>query len=62
MERYSGQHAASRGYKPKVTKGERICAQDGCKTVLSKYNDTAYCSVHNNPRRAKKDLLDGKDP
>jgi hypothetical protein len=28
----------------------RVCAQDGCKPVLSTYNKADRCSVHDEPR------------
>lgn len=61
VEHYSGQSVPTRGNKPKVIKGKRICAEEGCDTVLSRYNDTPYCAQHHNPRKARKDLLDAKD-
>lgn len=61
VEHYSGQMVPARGNRPKVIKGIRICAEEGCNTVLSRYNDTAYCAQHHNPRKARKELLDAKD-
>lgn len=35
----------------------RVCAQDGCQTVLSKYNPLPICSVHTAPGMTRYDAL-----
>lgn len=38
----------------------RICAQKGCKTVLSRYNTTDWCSVHAAPRRGDNEEIQAR--
>ena len=35
-------------------KANRICKYDGCKTILSRYNPSKYCTVHQRERQLKK--------
>ncbi len=48
-----------RGKITKTSARGRVCAADGCNTVLSVYNDSPVCSVHESalpglrPRRAE---------
>lgn len=39
--------------KNKVMKG-RVCGDKSCNTLLSRYNDGEYCSVHEAKRQAEK--------
>jgi len=48
MKARSGRNALSgrTGDKVSTHPGGRVCAQDACSTVLSKYNGSEFCSVH----------------
>lgn len=35
--------------------GERVCAEDGCGTLLSAYNPTPFCAVHAKPEDLPQD-------
>lgn len=41
-----GRSVLSRPRPPKAIEGTRLCAEDGCDTVLSRYNKRTTCSVH----------------
>jgi hypothetical protein len=34
------------GMRSRSYRTGRVCSSDGCGTVLSRYNPTAHCSVH----------------
>ena len=38
----------ARGAVPRRS-GRRVCAEDGCDTVLSSYNRSKHCSIHARP-------------
>lgn len=48
--RTTGSLAANVGRAPKTTSSRRVCAHDGCSTVLSRYNLQTLCRVHTVPR------------
>jgi hypothetical protein len=35
-----------RGKRPRLAPAQRVCEQDGCGTVLSRYNKEQLCGVH----------------
>ena len=54
-------------YPTRTYDGGRVCAHEGCGTVLSRYNPDAYCDVHEDeqydPRTLAMDYTeDGKRP
>jgi len=36
----------TRSFAPETYPANRVCAHDGCDTVLSRYNPSSYCDVH----------------
>ncbi len=37
---------SGRSRRPKTAEPGRVCAAEGCDTVLSKYNRSEFCNVH----------------
>ena len=46
MNYVKGRSAGSEGTAPKRYQFGRVCVEDDCDTVLSVYNRTAHCWVH----------------
>lgn len=45
----SGSLRAPRGGRPKTSDGHRVCVEEECETVLSRYNHASSCRVHAMP-------------
>ena len=41
-----GQRVLDSGRAPKAIEGQRVCAQKGCSTTLSRYNRKDFCYAH----------------
>lgn len=53
-DHFTGQMLPLGNRRSKLSAPGRVCKEEGCGTVLSRYNETDYCSLHNNPRKAKR--------
>lgn len=41
---------AEHGRRPHTNDTRRVCSEENCQTVLSRYNLNAYCRIHIPPR------------
>lgn len=57
QEALGGQLLPLSGPRPTTAAKGRKCTQEGCLTVLSRYNLGLYCSTCLNPRKAKRALM-----